>query len=72
MCICDDDNDVDMALACSQAHVPAKTSNSMAETMRNNPTKFTQTCEQGITSTAATEAALDLIVEKALRPLQLG
>lgn len=71
VCICDDDNDVEMALACSHAFVPAATSESMAETLRNNPTKFTQTFEQGITSTAATEVALQLIYDRASLPLQV-
>ena len=65
VCICDDDNDIEMALACTHAYIPALTSESMEETIRRNPTKFTQTCQQGtITSTFATDAALQLIYDE--------
>ena len=62
VCICDDDNDIEMALACSQAYVPALTSGSMKQVMKENPTKFTQTFLEGyLTSTVATDAALKII-----------
>jgi len=64
VCVCDDDNDIEMALACSHAYVPALTSGTMEETIRKNPTQFTQTFKQGsITSTLATDAALQLIYD---------
>jgi hypothetical protein len=64
VCICDDDNDIEMALACSQAYVPALTSGSMKQVMKENPTKFTQTFREGsVASTLATDAALHLINE---------
>jgi hypothetical protein len=66
VCICDDDNDIEMALACSHSYVPAATSDSMAKTLRENPNQFTQTFQQGITSTAATEVALQLVYDSVL------
>lgn len=63
-CICDDDNDIEMALACAHTYIPALTSDSMVETMRRHPSTFTQTFQQDvITSTLATEAALQLIYD---------
>ncbi|KAL3915588.1 MAG: hypothetical protein SGARI_008152 [Bacillariaceae sp.] len=62
VCICDDDNDLEMAVACSQAFIPALTSTSVEEFVEDNPSKFTKTFEQGgVSSTKATDAALDLI-----------
>jgi hypothetical protein len=64
VCICDDDNDIEMALACAHAYIPALTSDSVVECIRNNPDKFTQTYQQGLVEeTLATEAALNLIYE---------
>ena len=64
MCICDDDNDIEMALACSHAYIPALTSESMVECIKNNPSKLTQTVQPGLVEeTLATEAALQLISE---------
>lgn len=64
VCICDDDNDIEMALACSHAYIPALTSESMVECIKNNPDKLTQTVQPGLVEeTLATEAALKLISE---------
>ena len=64
VCICDDDNDIEMALACSHAYIPALTSDTIEDTIRKNPTKFTQTFQQDVvTSTLATDAALQLIYD---------
>ncbi|KAL3907718.1 MAG: hypothetical protein SGILL_008759 [Bacillariaceae sp.] len=68
VCVCDDDNDIEMAMACSQAYIPALTSDSMVATIRGNPTKFTQTYkEDKVTSTDATDAALQLIYERVMK-----
>lgn len=62
VCICDDDNDLEMALACAHAYIPALTSKSMVRCIRENPRQFTQTVQEGaVEGTAATEAALRLI-----------
>ena len=64
VCICDDDNDMEMAVACSHAFLPALTSASVEEFVQDNPSKFTLTFEKGIVdSTRATDAALGLIAE---------
>lgn len=65
ICLCDDDNDIEMALACSHAFVPAYSSESMRETIQANSAKFTTTFSPDVSETAATEAALDLILELA-------
>ena len=62
VCICDDDNDMEMAVACSHAFIPALTSTSVEEFVEDNPSKFTKTFEKGrVASTMATDAALHLI-----------
>ena len=62
VCICDDDNDIEMALACGHAYIPALTSESMVECIQNHPGKLTQTVVPGsVEQTRATEAALELI-----------
>jgi len=61
VCICDDDNDIEMALACSHSYIPSLSSESMVDTLRKNQSKFTQTFGPDISSTAATEVALNLI-----------
>lgn len=61
VCICDDDNDVEMALACSHSYIPSLTSESMVDTLRRNQSNFTMTFGPDISSTAATEAALNSI-----------
>jgi hypothetical protein len=64
VCICDDDNDIEMALACAHAYIPALTSESVVECIRDNPYKLTQTFQEGLVEeTFATEAALQLINE---------
>lgn len=61
VCICDDDNDIEMALACSHTYIPSLTSKSMLGTLRRNQSDFTLTFGPGVSSTAATEAALNSI-----------
>lgn len=64
VCICDDDNDIEMALACSHAYVPSLHSISMEETIRRNPSKFTKTFQHESDMTRASEEALKLILSK--------
>ena len=65
VCLCDDDNDIEMAMATQQAYIPALTSQSMTATIQRYPTKFTVTFQKGVTeSTMATDAALELIHER--------
>jgi hypothetical protein len=60
MCLCDDDNDFEMAMACKRAFLPSVTSSSMADAARDNPDQITVTerKESNIISTLATESAL--------------
>lgn len=54
-----------MALACSHAYIPHTTSDSMAETIRLNPTKFTLTAVEGEQDpTKATDRAIMMVLEK--------
>jgi hypothetical protein len=64
VCVCDDDNDIEMALACMHAYIPLTSSKSMVETIRNNAEQFTLTADKRSDSTTATEAALSLILER--------
>ena len=65
VCICDDDNDIEMALACAHAYIPALTSESVVACIRDNPSKLTQTFQRGIVEeTFATEAALQMITDE--------
>mmetsp|Transcript_46521 Transcript_46521/g.140949 ORF Transcript_46521/g.140949 Transcript_46521/m.140949 type:complete len:298 (+) Transcript_46521:563-1456(+) len=67
VCICDDDNDLEMALACSRAYLPSVTSESMAEAAKENPKQIyiTQNKEEGIVGVTATEKALRIILGEA-------
>ena len=64
VCICDDDNDLEMAMACNHAFIPAITSESMKQTINGNPGKFTVTedAARKIVETAATEEALTRVL----------
>lgn len=65
ICLCDDDNDVEMALACLHAYIPLITSKSMADTIRSNPNHFTVAIDKendGDDHTKATERALSLVL----------
>ena len=68
VCACDDDNDLEMALACHHAYIPGVSSTSMAVIIQNNPGHFTQTGGHGASDmsegTAATEKALSLLLER--------
>jgi len=66
LCLCDDDNDLEMALACKHAFVPSVSSESMALATESNPDKITIT--GGINGanegTSATERALEFVLER--------
>ena len=64
VCLCDDDNDLEMALACRHAYIPEISSRSMADIIQTNPEHFTQTGGEGKqqVGTDATEAALALLM----------
>jgi hypothetical protein len=67
VCVCDDDNDLEMALACHHAYIPAISSTSMEEVIASNPMHFTQTGGKdhgGLEATVATEKALDLVLQR--------
>lgn len=57
----DDDNDIEMALACRHTFVPTVTSATMAETILQNPDRFTAI--RGAEDTLATEQALEALLE---------
>lgn len=64
VCICDDDNDIEMALACSYSYIPTLTSKTMVDTLKRKQSNFTLTFGPDVRSTAATEAALELILQR--------
>lgn len=57
VCMGDDDNDIEMALACRHAFIPTVTSATMAETIAQHRGQFT-TVRNGVEGTEATEMAL--------------
>jgi len=60
ICLCDDDNDLEMAMACRKAYVPSVSSTSMADALIEYPQHIatTERPEQGVTGCVATEEAL--------------
>jgi len=63
ICLCDDDNDLEMALACQHAFVPGVSSDSMAAVIQAHPKQITATGGQDMEGTKATEKALQLALE---------
>jgi hydroxymethylpyrimidine pyrophosphatase-like HAD family hydrolase len=73
-CMCDDDNDIEMAVACKTAFLPSVTSDSirrMVELQKEDSGLYhsgklvvTEDVEKGIVETAATERALELILKE--------
>jgi hypothetical protein len=69
VCLCDDDNDLEMALACGHAFVPSITSESMAEAVQRHRDRFTVTASMAdgggivVEGTNATEAALERVLD---------
>ena len=83
VCVCDDDNDLQMAFACHHAYIPGISSSSMAQAIQDNPDHFTLTGSGGgggsssgssddseIDGTKATEIALELILERIMATKQ--
>jgi hypothetical protein len=66
VCLCDDDNDIEMALACLHAYIPSATSESMKKVMSEYSDKFTLTTrEEDLEDlTLATENALILVLDR--------
>lgn len=62
ICLCDDDNDIEMAMACRVSYLPSVSSSSIASIAAKYPAKFIITEEDLIVSTAATEAALHQVI----------
>jgi hypothetical protein len=62
ICLCDDDNDLEMALACQHAFIPGVSSESMADVIRAHPDQLTVTSD--LEGTRATEKALELALER--------
>jgi len=64
VCMCDDDNDLEMAMACGHAYIPGISSESMEKTIEANRDHFTVTydSEEKREGVFATEYALDLIL----------
>ena len=60
ICLCDDDNDLEMASACGSVFLPSVSSQSMAEAAKQNPDKIfiTENEQERIIGTTATEHAL--------------
>jgi hypothetical protein len=64
LCLCDDDNDLEMALSCFHTFVPIVTSVSMDNAIQSHPGKFTVTSLLGGDGMDATEKALTLVLEQ--------
>jgi len=68
VCMCDDDNDLEMALACRHAYLPEISSQSMRETVDKFPDRFTITFRENefdaVKETDASDLALSLIWER--------
>jgi len=67
VCLCDDDNDLEMALACRTAYLPSVTSSSMKKAARDYPDRIivVERVEANVTSTLATESALNRVLDEA-------
>jgi hypothetical protein len=66
VCLCDDDNDMEMADACEHAYLPTISSSTMLErvTKSANHEHYTCTETEVVRETAATEAALDIVLQR--------
>lgn len=65
-CLCDDDNDIEMALACKIAYLPSVTSESIRNLAKETSKKLiiTEDTENDIVQTLATEAALKAVIKE--------
>ena len=61
VCMGDDDNDIEMALACRHAFIPTVTSDTMADTIAQHRGQFTAI--RGVVDTLATEKALEELLK---------
>jgi hypothetical protein len=78
-CLCDDDNDIEMALACRTAFLPSVTSETIRKRLemqsaddgmqQHGRLVVTEDVEEGVVETRATERALEMIL-KELHPLR--
>jgi hypothetical protein len=65
LCLCDDDNDIEMALACLHAYIPHISSTSMQDSVRMHADKFTVTQDVSDNDdTKATERALSIVLDR--------
>jgi 3-deoxy-D-manno-octulosonate 8-phosphate phosphatase KdsC-like HAD superfamily phosphatase len=66
VCLCDDDNDLEMAMTCGHAYIPEVSSASMKEIVDRYPDHFSQTGGEGteLSGPESTEVALKLILQK--------
>lgn len=64
VCLCDDDNDVEMASACGHAYIPEVSAEKMKALIEKDPEHFTLTGgeKKGKKGPVASEAALSLIL----------
>jgi len=77
VCLCDDDNDLEMALACHHAYLPSVSSESMGETIKQFPDHFSKTFRDSndmedpliVQGTDASDAALLAIYNKTAKDL---
>lgn len=63
VCLCDDDNDIEMAKACGHAYLPAVTSASLEQAISEDPNHFTKLEDSKIRGTRATDAALAMVLD---------
>ena len=71
-CLCDDDNDIEMALACRSAYLPSVTSDSIRTLVESQSSSgddghlllVTEDAEKGVIGSLATEAALEAILKE--------
>jgi hypothetical protein len=63
VCLCDDDNDLEMALATKHAFIPSVSSESMTDAIQQHRDHFTVTSEDGVDGTAATDLALERVLK---------
>jgi hypothetical protein len=67
VCLCDDDNDLEMASACQHAFIPGISSESMAKVIEDNPEHYSLTGgshQEGVEGTIATEKSLSMALER--------
>jgi len=63
VCLCDDDNDLEMALACGHAYLPDVSSESMRQTVESFPDHFTMTFSGTENEDGSPPTDLDAVVE---------